>query len=93
MGLLRLLSRSAIICNGCFLLALLALHFRQPLSQGIFSLLIITGLFLSVLLNAVVTGWWLILRLSRKAAAIAVSPILIGIDALFLLSQIIILYK
>ncbi len=93
MGLLRMLSRSAIICNGCFLLVLLALHFRQPLSAGLFSLLVITGLFLSVLLNAIVLGWWLMLKLGRKGSTAAFSPVLIGIDALFLLFQIIMLYK
>ena len=57
MGMLRLLSKVAFICNGCFLLAIAIVHFHPPLDPGLSSFLLILGFFLSVVFNGIVNLW------------------------------------
>jgi hypothetical protein len=92
MALLRMLNRSAFICNVCFLLAIWILWLKHPVNEGLVSLIIVMGFFLSVLLNTIVILWLLVLRVKKKTAA-GIPEKLIYLNGGFLLVQIFLLIK
>jgi hypothetical protein len=92
MGLLRMLSRSAFICNICFLLAVFLLWIRQPVYPGLASLVIVMGFVLSIILNGIVNLCCLIRRISRKPFP-AVPRGILYTNAGFLAIQLILLFK
>jgi hypothetical protein len=94
MGLLRLLSRSALICNVCFMLAIGILWLKHPMDSdpGISSLIIVMGFFLAIVLNIIVNTWLLILRL-RKKPINEIPRTFIYINSGFLIVQLIMLIK
>ena len=94
MALLRMLSRSALICNVCFMLALGILWLKHPMDSdpGISSLIIVMGFFLAIILNIIVNGWLLFLRLVKKPTE-QIPRVLIYINGGFLIIQLILLLK
>ena len=68
MTLLRLLNRSAFICNICFLLAIGILIVKSPhdANPGLGAVIIVMGFFMSVILNIIVNIWLGILKLRKK---------------------------
>ncbi len=92
MGLLRMLNRSAFICNICFLFAILLLRMRNPVSPGLASLIIVMGFILSVVLNLIVHSWHLISRLRKRSLSAIPAPF-IYLNAGFLLVQLILFIK
>jgi hypothetical protein len=92
MALLRMLNRAAFICNISFLIAVCILWFKPPVNPGLSSLLIVMGFFLSVVLNFVVNGWFLLLRISKKPVD-SIPKKLIYLNGGFLVIQLILLMK
>ncbi len=92
MALLRLINRAAFICNICFLLALGILHYKGLIMDDLTSLIIVMGIFLSILLNLIVIVWFLINLLIKKPIERS-SRKLIYLNAGFLLVQLILLIK
>jgi hypothetical protein len=94
MALLRMLCRAAFICNVCFMLALAILWLKRPdnTDPGISSLIIVMGFFLAVVLNILVTGWLLILRIRKKQTE-GIPRSLIIINGGFMAIQLILLIK
>jgi hypothetical protein len=92
MALLRMLYRSAFICNICFLLAVCLLWFKHPVNPGVSSLLLVMGFFLSVVLNIIVNGWLIFLRFSSKSLD-GIPRVLIYLNGGFLAIQLILLIK
>ena len=92
MALLRMLNRSAFICNLCFLIALCILWFKHPLNEGMVSMIIIMGFFLAVLLNILVAGWLIFQLISGKKIS-GLPQKLLYINCLFLVVQLVILIK
>jgi hypothetical protein len=92
MALLRTLHRAAFICNVCFLLALGLLYFKHPVNPGLTSLIIVMGFFLSVILNLIVNGRMIFLRLSKKPA-LEIPRFLIYFNAGFMIVQLVLLLK
>jgi hypothetical protein len=92
MALLRMLNRSAFICNVCFLLAILILRLRQPVDPGLSSLIIVMGFVLSILLNLIVNIWHLIRRIGKKPLQ-EIPRILLYLNSGFLIIQLILILK
>jgi hypothetical protein len=92
MALLRMLSRSAFMCNVCFLLAICMLWIRHPINPGLASLIIVMGFLVSVLLNIVVNLWMIILRMANRPLN-GVPRLLIYLNGGFLAIQLILLLK
>ena len=92
MGLLRILNRSALICNVCFLFAILILWMRNPMNPGLASLVIVMGFVLSVFLNLIVNTWHLIRRISKKSLH-QIPVAFIYLNAGFLAVQLILFIK
>jgi hypothetical protein len=94
MGLLRMLYRSAFICNVCFMLGLVILWLKHPVNSdpGISSLIIVMGFFLAIILNIVVNLWMLFLRVVKKPME-GIPRSLIYINGGFLAIQLILLIK
>lgn len=92
MGLLRMLNRSAFICNVCFLLAILILRIRQPVDPGLASLIIVMGFVLSIIFNAIVNLWHLARWFSKKSLK-EIPRIFIYLNSGFLIIQLILLLK
>jgi hypothetical protein len=86
MALLRVLSRSAFICNICFLISLVLLLIRDPAFPGLASLIIAMGFVLSVLLNIAVNICVVVL-LVRKKPLWEIPRFLLYANALFLVIQ------
>ena len=87
MPLLRVLSRSAFICNICFLISLVLLLIRDPVSPGLASLIIAMGFVLSILLNVVVNISVAVVLLRKKPLR-EIPRFLLYANALFLVIQI-----
>jgi|KBSMisStandDraft_5_1062788.scaffolds.fasta_scaffold16084_4 hypothetical protein len=87
MALLRVLSRSAFICNICFLISLVLLLIRDPVSPGLASLIIAMGFVLSILLNVVVNISVAVVLLRKKPLR-EIPRFLLYANALFLVIQI-----
>ena len=92
MGLLRMLNRSAFICNVCFLLAIVILREKQPAYPGLTSLIIVMGFVLSVFLNLLVNGWHLVRWVSKRSFQ-EIPRIFIYLNFGFLVIQLILLLK
>lgn len=92
MALLRMLNRSAFICNVCFLLAIAILWMRHPINAGLSSLLIVMGFFLSFIFNLVVNVWLLIRKLNNKPLN-EIPHALVYLNGGFLAIQLILLFK
>ena len=92
MGLLRMLNRSALICNVCFLFAILILWVRNPVNPAFASLMIVMGFVLSVFLNLIVNTWHLIRRISKKSLH-EIPAAFIYLNAGFLAIQLILFIK
>lgn len=92
MGLLRMLNRSAFICNVCFLLAIFILRMRHPVNPGLASLIIVMGFILSIILNLIVNAWHLIRCVKRKPL-LEIPRALIYLNGGFLIIQLILLLK
>ena len=92
MALLRMLNRSAFICNVCFLLSIFILWMRHPVNAGLTSLIIVLGFFLSIILNLIVNVWFVI-RLIKKNPVHEVPRVLIYLNGGFLAIQLILLLK
>ncbi len=92
MALLRMLNRSAFICNLCFLLAIAILWMRHPINAGLASLLIVMGFFLSFIFNMVVNVWLLIRKLNNKPLN-EIPRALVYLNGGFLAIQLILLFK
>jgi len=87
MALLSVLSRSAFICNICFLISLVLLLIRDPVSPGLASLIIAMGFVLSILLNVVVNISVAVVLLRKKPLR-EIPRFLLYANALFLVIQI-----
>jgi len=81
------LSRSAFICNICFLISLVLLLIRDPVSPGLASLIIAMGFVLSILLNVVVNISVAVVLLRKKPLR-EIPRFLLYANALFLVIQI-----
>lgn len=92
MALLRTLHRAAFICNLCFLFALFILWLKHPVNEGLTSIILVLGFFVSVLLNVVVNVWLMILRISRKSLE-QIPGWLIIVNGGFLAIQLILIFK
>jgi hypothetical protein len=92
MGLFRMLIRAAFICNICFLVALGFLHYKGLIREDLSSMIIVMGIFLSVILNGVMLFWLLILLLMRKPVIGLPKPLIIT-NAGFLTIQLFLLIK
>jgi hypothetical protein len=92
MGLLRMFSRAAFICNICFLLAVGVLMHKNLVSPELSSPILVMGFFLSVFLNLLVNIWLLTRRVQKKPSA-ALPDFLIYANACFLVIQLILLFK
>ena len=92
MALLRMLNRTAFICNICFLLAIGLLWYKHPVYPGVASLIIVMGFFLSVVLNVVVNACFLFLRISKKPLE-GIPRMLIYLNGGFLIFQLIFLIR
>ena len=90
MALLRLLNRSAFICNICFLLAIGILWLERPKNAdpGFGALIIVMGFFLSVILNFIVNICIIILKISNKPMS-EIPRWLIYVNGSFLIIQLI----
>jgi len=86
-----MLSRSALICNVCFLLAISILWYKHPVNAGFASLTIVMGFFLSVVLNLIILVWLLVRRLTKKTIN-EVPRYLILLNGGFLTIQLILLF-
>ena len=89
---LRMCHRVALICNICFLIAILLLWIKQPVNPGLASLIIVMGFILSIIMNIVVNLWLLILRIAKKPVT-GIPTLLIYINGGFLAIQLILLLK
>lgn len=87
-----MLSRSAFICNICFLLAIGILWMRHPVNPGLASLIIVMGFVLSIILNLIV-NFGLAIGLLRRKKITAIPRALIFLNAGFLIVQLIMLIK
>jgi len=92
MALLRMLHRTAFICNLCFLLGLIILKFRHPVNSGLSSLILVLGFFVSVVLNIVVNVWMGLLRFSNKPLE-GIPRWLVFVNGGFLAIQLILMLK
>jgi hypothetical protein len=92
MGLLRVLNRAAFICNICFLIATGMLYFNHPVNPGIASLIIIMGFILSIVLNVLVNLILLYRRLMKKSID-EIPKLLRVLNGVFLIIQLILLFK
>jgi len=94
MALLRMLTRSAFICNICFMLALGILRLSHPTDSdpGISSLIIVMGFFLAIILNIIVNLWLIFLFIAKKQRG-GISRSLIYVNGGFLAIQLILLIK
>ena len=94
MALLRVLCRTAFICNVCFMLALGILWLKHPENSdpGISSLIIVMGFFLAIILNIVVNLWLIILRISGRRTE-GIPRYLIIVNGGFMAIQLILLIK
>jgi hypothetical protein len=92
MAFLRMLNRAAFICNICFLFAIFLLWYKQPVNPGLSSLIIVMGFLLSIVLNAVVNIWLILLKILRKPI-LGVPRWIIYLNGGFLVLQIILLIK
>jgi hypothetical protein len=92
MALLRICHRVAFICNLCFLIGLIILKIRYPLNDGLNSMILVLGFFLSVILNCVVNVWMGILRFSNKPLT-GIPHWLIYVNGGFLAIQLILMLK
>jgi hypothetical protein len=92
MGLLRMLNRSAFICNVCFLLAIMILRVRQPVDPGLASLIIVMGFVLSIVFNLIVNFWHLARWISKKTLK-EIPRSFIYLNFGFLVIQLILLLK
>ena len=73
-------------------LAILWLKHPENSDPGISSLIIVMGFFLAIVLNIVVNGWLLILRISKKRTE-GIPRFLIIINGGFMAIQLILLIK
>jgi len=87
-----MLNRAAFICNICFLFAIFLLWYKQPVNPGLSSLIIVMGFLLSIVLNAVVNIWLILLKILRKPI-LGVPRWIIYLNGGFLVLQIILLIK
>jgi hypothetical protein len=92
MALLRMFQRAAFICNVCFLLALAILWIKRPVNEGLASVVIVMGFFLSVILNFILLIWLLILRILKKSLS-QIPCSLIYLNAGFFFIQVVLLIK
>jgi hypothetical protein len=90
---LRLLSRIAFICNGCFFIALLIQWMPHPPEGELISVIIILGYVVATLLNAAVNICYALLLFSPKPLRAIVPPWLIITNFLFLVPQLILFLK
>jgi hypothetical protein len=92
MALLRLLNRAAFICNICFLVALLLLHYKGLIREELTSMIIVMGIFLSILLNFIVIIWFFTLLIFKKPLD-RIFRRLVYFNTGFLVIQLILLIK
>lgn len=86
-------SRVAFLCNVCFLITSL-LRFIPELKTGFLtSTVIVLGLVVAIMLNALVNLFYLIVMLSNKPISTFVPPWLVITNFLFFLVQAILLFK
>lgn len=86
-------SRVAFICNICFVFTL-AMHYTQQMNSGFFaSTIIIIGLVLSIVINALVNAASLFLLVAGKHLTHHVPLWLAVINFLFFVTQAILLVK
>jgi hypothetical protein len=92
MALLRMLNRSAFICNVCFLLAILMLRAKHSVNPGLASLVIVMGFALSIILNLWINTWHLVCWAKNKPLT-QVPRLLVYVNGGFLIIQLIFLLK
>ncbi len=92
MALLRLLNRAAFICNICFLIALGLLHYKVQIRVDMTSMILVMGIFLSILLNSTIIVCFFIL-LILKIPLDKIFRGLVYINTGFLAIQLILLIK
>ncbi len=92
MALLRLLNRAAFICNICFLVALGLLHYKGLIREDMTSMILVMGIFLSILLNSTIIVCFFIL-LILKIPLDKIFRRLVYFNTGFLVIQLILLIK
>jgi hypothetical protein len=88
MRLLRFFSRVAFICNICFLVASFAQWLPALPDNALTSDILVSGYFLSIIVNVLVNITVLILFLIRRLRTAAVPPWLLVVNLLFFVAQI-----
>jgi hypothetical protein len=91
--MLRFLSRVALICNACFLLALFILWLKHPPEGELVSLVIILGYVLAMFINGIVNIWYAILLVSRKSLKALVPVWLMTANFIFFVVQLVLFFR
>jgi hypothetical protein len=91
MRLLRFFSRVAFICNICFLVASSVQWLPALPDNALTSDILVSGYFLSIIVNAIVNVSVLFLFVIRRLRAAAVPPWLLIVNFLFFIVQIILI--
>ena len=93
MGILRLLSRLAFICNICFLLASFVQWLPHPPEGVIVSNIIVLGWIVSILVNIIVNAWAFFLLIFGKLGKALVPAWLLIVNFIFFVIQLILFLK
>jgi hypothetical protein len=93
MGILRLLSRLAFICNICFLLASFVQWLPHPPDGVIVSNIIVLGWIVSILVNIIVNAWAFFLLIFGKLGKAQVPAWLLIVNFIFFVIQLILFLK
>ena len=90
---LYFVSRVAFLCNICLLLAISMKYFQVIPEGSLKSTVIIAGLLLSVLFNALVMCWMLVLLVTGNKSRILVPAWLITVNTVFFIIQFYLVIK
>ena len=93
MNTLRFFSRVALICNVCFLAAIVLLRMKDPPSGMLTSMVMIMGTLLAIGFNVLVNAAYIWLLVARKPVRRIVPGWLVVVNFLFLIPQLILLLK
>jgi hypothetical protein len=88
-----LFSKVAFICNICFLLVVILQRTGASLGGEVYSLIIVMGYILAIIMNALVSLWYLWLRRFGRPLRIEVPSWLIITNFFFLAVQLILLFR
>jgi len=90
---LSVIQKLAFICNCCLLLALGFKRYNLLADGDLKSTIIITGYFLSFIINVIAVAWWWISYFNKKESILNISPIFAVINSLFFALQFYLILK